>query len=170
MAIEKPTYKVILKEGPYEIRNYEAMIVAVSQETDLRGYTGFNTVFNYISGMNQDSKKISMTSPVLNNLDDQQLTTAFIMPKEYDLESLPQPSNPNLQLKEIPKRQVAVILFSGNFDIGKLNHKINQLKEWLVEKNLDPIGPIELARYNPPFIPGFLKRNEILTEIQRNMD
>lgn len=170
MAIEKAAYKVILKEGPFEIRNYETMIIAVSQETDLRGYTGFNTVFNYISGINQDSKKIAMTSPVLNNLDDEQLTTAFIMPKQYDLENLPQPSNPNLQLREKPKRQVAVILFSGNINSSKLNQRKDQLKGWLREKQLSPIGSIELARYNPPFIPGFFKRNELLIEIQRIRD
>ncbi|TJX15184.1 heme-binding protein [Tissierella creatinini] len=166
MAIEKAAYKVILKEDPFEIRNYEPMIIAVSQETDLRGSTGFNTLFNYISGANQESKKISMTSPVLNNLDEQTLTTAFIMPKEYDLENLPQPSNSNLHLKKIPKRQVAVIIFSGNIDSSKINQKKDQLKGWLIEKQLTPIGPIELARYNPPFIPGFLKRNELLIEIQ----
>ena len=27
------------------------------------------------------------------------------------------------------------------------------------------LGSAELARYNPPFVPGFLKRNEVLLEV-----
>jgi len=62
MAIEQAAYKVILKEGEFEIRQYEPMIVAVSQELDLRGGGGFDTLFAYINGNNEDKKKINMTT------------------------------------------------------------------------------------------------------------
>jgi hypothetical protein len=83
MAVEQASYKVIIKEGNFEVRFYDPMVVAVSTENDIKGYSGFNILFNYISGQNKESKKISMTAPVLNNLDDEQLTTAFVMPKQY---------------------------------------------------------------------------------------
>ena len=165
MAVEKATYKVIIKEGNFEVRLYEPMIVLVSQENDLKGTSGFNQLFNYISGRNKESKKIAMTAPVINNLDDEQFTIAFVMPKEYSLEDLPQPLHSELQFKEIPERHVATISFSGNINQEIIEKKKNELMEWLKEKRITAIGSIELARYNPPFIPGLFKRNELLVEV-----
>ena len=166
MAIEQAAYKVILKEDDFEIRQYEPMIVAVSQKADLRGGGGFDTLFGYISGNNQESKKIEMTTPVLNDLGQEQLTLAFVMPKEYSMDSLPKPLNSEVQLKEIPGRKVAVIIFSGNVNPVKIDEKKNELLDWLKEKQITSTGVVELARYNPPFIPGFIKHNELLTEVQ----
>lgn len=166
MAVGKAEYRVDEKDGPFEIRTYEPMVLAVSRETDLRGYSGFNVLFNYISGNNRDSKKISMTAPVLNKLDEQDLTTAFVMPPAYKHpDELPQPADPDLELREIPARRVAAITFSGNTSQRLIRQKQTELLEWVKNRHLTSIGPIELARYNPPFLPGFVKRNEILIEI-----
>ncbi|MHC1719402.1 MAG: heme-binding protein [Clostridiaceae bacterium] len=165
MAIEQAAYKVILKEGEFEIRQYEPMIVAVSQELDLRGGGGFDTLFAYINGNNEDKKKINMTTPVFNDLGQEHLTIAFVMPKEYSMESLPKPLDLKVQLKEIPGRQVAAIIFSGNVNQVKIDEKKNQLFDWLKEKQINSTGYVELARYNPPFIPGFIKHNELLIEV-----
>ena len=91
MAIEQAAYKVILKEGDFELRQYEPMIVAVSAEADLRGSSGFDKLFGYISGNNQESRKIAMTTPVMNDLGQENMSTAFVMPKEYSIDSLPKP-------------------------------------------------------------------------------
>jgi hypothetical protein len=165
MAIEKAAYKVILKEGDFELRQYEPMIVAVSQEVDLRGGGGFDALFGYISGSNQENKKIEMTTPVLNDLSREQSTIAFVMPKEYSLESLPKPNNTGIILKEISGRKVAAIRFSGNINPAKIDEKKNELLKWLEEKKINSTGLVELARYNPPFIPGFIKHNELLIEV-----
>ena len=108
---------------------------------------------------------LSMTAPVLNNLDGEKLTTAFVMPKQYSMEVLPQPKNPELQFKEIPERYMASITFSGNINQEIIDKKKQELLKWLKERNITTIGSAELARYNPPFIPGFLKRNEVLIEV-----
>ncbi len=165
MAVEKASYKVIIKDRNFEVRIYDPMIVAISAETDLRGSSGFNQLFNYISGRNQESRKIAMTAPVINNLDDEQSNIAFVMPKEYNMEELPQPLNPELQFKEIPERYVAAITFSGNINKEIIEKKRHELVEWLKEKQITVIGSTELARYNPPFIPGFIKHNELLVEV-----
>ena len=141
------------------------MIVLVSQENDLKGTSGFNQLFNYISGRNKESRKIAMTAPVINNLDDEQFSIAFVMPKKYSLEELPQPLHSELQFKEIPGRHVATISFSGNINQEIIEKKKNELMEWLKEKQITAIGSIELARYNPPFIPGIFKKNEFLVEV-----
>ena len=165
MAVEQASYKVIIKEGNFEVRFYDPMVVAVSTENDLKGHSGFNILFSFISGQNKESKKISMTAPVLNNLDGEKLTTAFVMPKQYSMEGLPQPKNPELQFKEIPERYMASITFSGNINQEIIDKKKQELIMWLKEKNISTLGSAELARYNPPFIPGFLKRNEVIIEV-----
>jgi len=165
MAIEHAAYKVITKEGDFEIRQYDPMIAAISVETDLIGSSGFNTLFDYINGSNQQSMKLAMTTPVLNNLSEKQMTTAFIMPKQYSIDALPKPLNPEVQLKEIPVRRVAAIIFSGNVNSTKIDEKKNELLDWLREKHISSTGLVELARYNPPFIPGFIKHNELLIEV-----
>jgi effector-binding domain-containing protein len=82
------------------------------------------------------------------------------------MDSLPKPLNSEVQLKELPGRQVAVIIFSGNVNPDKIDEKKNELLEWLKEKQIISTGLVELARYNPPFIPGFIKHNELLTEVR----
>ena len=165
MSVEQAPYKTIIKDGNFEVRLYDPIIIAVSQENDIKGSSGFNHLFNYISGNNQESMKIAMTAPVINNLDDEKPTIAFVMPKKYSMEELPQPMLPDIQLTEIPKRYLAAISFSGNINHKIIEKKKNELTEWLNEKQITPLGPIELGRYNPPFIPGFIKHNELLVEI-----
>lgn len=165
MATEQASYKTLIKEGDLEVRLYEPMVLAVSIENDLKGYSAFNILFDYISGQNKESKKIAMTAPVINNMDSDQPTMAFVMPKEYSLEKLPQPSQPGIELKEIPERYVASISFSGNINQKIIEKKKFELTEWLKEKEITALGSIELARYNPPFIPGLFKHNEIIVAV-----
>lgn len=150
--------------GNIEVRLYDLMIVALSKENDLKDTSGFNQLFNYISGMNQKSRKIAMTAPVINNLDNKDSNIAFIMPKEYSLEELPQPLHSELEFKQIPERYVATIPFKDNINQEIIEKKKLELEKWLQEKQITPIGSIELARYNPPFIPGIFK-NDVLVGI-----
>ncbi len=166
MAVEQASYKVLLKEGPFELRLYDPMVVATCRETDLAGKDGFNRIFNYISGNNRESMKIAMTAPVINYLEDQQSTTSFVMPIHYRLSELPQPNDPALQLKEIHRRQVAAVSFSGTINSSIISMKKIELQKWLQKKHLIAIGIMELARYNPPYIPSFIRRNDLMIEIQ----
>lgn len=168
MAIERPTYQVIVNEDPFELRSYANLIVAIANESDLSGNSGFGEVFDYIQGNNAQRKKIAMTVPVINELDSTKMTTAFVMPKSYGLDDLPKPARNNLKLKEVPQRTVAVVNFSGNVSRDKIQMKKDELLKWIETKGWIGIGSIELARYNPPFIPGFLKHNELWIEVQTN--
>ena len=168
MAIEKASYQVLIHEGPFELRLYEPMIVVTSREIDLAGGDGFNRLFNYISGNNQESKKISMTAPVINYLEDQHSPTSFVMPKQYRMVDLPQPNDSTLKLKEVEGRQVAVVSFSGAINSEVIKQKKIELLEWLNEKQMITVGVMELARYNPPFVPAFIRRNELMIGITMN--
>jgi len=166
MAVERASYTTIVKDGNFELRLYDPMVVIISQDNDLKGTTGFNQLFSYIGGYNKKSKKIAMTAPVINYLDSERSSIAFVMPKDLSLEELPQPLNSELELKEIPARYVASISFSGDVTQVIINKKKLELEKWLKEKRLTAIGSIELARYNPPFIPRIFKNNELLVEVK----
>jgi hypothetical protein len=166
MAIEHPTYTVIRHEGDYELRQYEPLIVAVSTEDDLRGSSGFSNIFDYIQGNNATRQKIAMTVPVINEMTDESMTTAFVMPKAYNLSTLPQPQSKRLTLHEKPARIVATVRFSGNVKARIIAQHAAKLQTWIAQLGYFAVGSIELARYNPPFIPGFLKRNEVWLEVQ----
>ncbi len=166
MAVEKVAYQVILKEGSFELRRYEPMLVVTSRNSDLSGGNGFNQLFNYISGNNQDSKKISMTAPVIDSLEGQLSTTSFVMPKEFGFHDIPLPNGPYLKPREIKARQVAVIRFSGTINAHVIKDKKTELEEWLKQKEIAPIGTMELARYNAPFVPPFARRNELIIEVE----
>lgn len=167
MAIEQPAYTSIRHEGDFELRHYEPLIVAVSTEDDLRGSSGFGNIFDYIQGNNAKRQKIAMTVPVINEMTEDAMTTAFVMPKAYDLSTLPQPQSRRLTLHEKPSRTVAAVRFSGNVNARIIAAQAEKLQAWIAQLGYFPVGPIELARYNPPFIPGFLKRNEVWLEVQQ---
>jgi len=165
MAIEKPKYQVIIEDGSFEIRKYEPLIRTVSRESDLRGGSGFNTIFNYISGYNQSNTKISMTAPVINTIEQKEQTIAFVMPSNFTSSTLPKPNDPNLQIVSIPERTVATVRFSGNIERTRIDHLKDDLNDWIKKQSYIGVGAFELARYNPPFIPGFLKHNELMIEV-----
>jgi hypothetical protein len=166
MAVPQAPYRLIERDGSFEIRQYDALVLAVSPEADLSGSTSFGRLFSFISGNNQAKRKISMTAPVLNSLDQPQQTMAFVMPSEFNAETTPQPLDASVQIREIPARRVAAITFGGSVNQRLLARKRQELLFWLEKRQLATRGPMELARYNPPFLPGFLKRNELLIDLK----
>jgi len=187
MAIEEPDYQEVLKQGNFEIREYAAKIIAhvsVSGDFDDASSKGFKLLADYIFGNNfteeGSSNKISMTAPVeMAPLSQQVQITApilqhgytqewqvnFVMPKEYDLISLPKPNNPSVQLIEVPPKKYAVIVFSGLVRESSYEEKANLLNQFLIDQSLQALGPVKIARYNPPWTLPFFRRNELMVEI-----
>ncbi|MBO0662637.1 heme-binding protein [Jiella sp. MQZ9-1] len=172
---EEPDYDVVRSDGAVEIRDYDAMIVA---ETVKSGYhekarrIGFMTLADYIFAKNRPGKKIKMTTPVLQQLADGEgrskgWAVRFVMPKKFTLASLPEPGTTDIALKDVAARRVAVIRFPGNFTATLASKHLMTLYNYLADNNLKQKGDPEYAFYNPPWTPGFMKRNEILIEIER---
>jgi len=140
LSVQQSVYVVLRKSGSFEVRRYEPQVLAVSRESDLRGYSGFNVLFDYISGGNRDARKISMTAPVLSNLDDKPLTTAFVMPPGMKLASLPQPNASGPDLVEVPERVMAALLFPGNIATERLARRKTELLDWVREQGFVAVG------------------------------
>ncbi|WP_206453463.1 SOUL family heme-binding protein [Aurantimonas marina] len=172
---EEPDYDVVREDGPIEIRDYDAMIVA---ETVKSGYhekarrAGFQSLADYIFARTRPGKKIKMTTPVTQQLAEGNGRTKgwavrFVMPKKFTLASLPEPGNSDVAIKEVQARRIAAIRFSGNFNATLASKHLMSLYNYLADNNLKQKGDPEYAFYNPPWTPGFMKRNEILIEIER---
>ncbi|SKA13622.1 SOUL family heme-binding protein [Consotaella salsifontis] len=172
---EEPDYQVVRQDGDIEIRDYDAMVVA---ETVKTGYhekalrSGFDTLYNYIRAQNRSGKKIAMTTPVLQQLSESEGRTKgwavrFVMPKKFSASTLPKPVNEDVAIKEFPARRVVAIRFPGTFTASLASKKLMTLYNYLSDENLSQKGDPEYAFYNPPWTPGFMRRNEILIEIER---
>lgn len=169
MAIESAKYRIIKKEKDFEVRMYDEIALAQSLENDYRGYSGFNEAFDYISGYNDQSQKIAMTTPVINEVKDDSMTMAFVMPSSIPFEQLPKPNSPRLSMVKKENLMFASLRFSGTVCPTTFENKKKELLAWMNDHELTAGSVIWLARYNPPFIPGFLKRNEVLISIENSM-
>lgn len=168
MALEEPEYEILAEAADYEIRRYAPYIVA---EVDVGGQSadreGFRVLAGYIFGDNDDSEKMQMTAPVesLAPEDTGQMTYRFVMESKYTLDSLPEPNNDRIRLRERPARIVAVRKFSGRWGDANVANNETQLLSDLAEDGVELSGTLELARYNSPFTPWFLRRNEVMVPV-----
>jgi SOUL heme-binding protein len=170
---ETMEYQVTGQKGEVEFRHYPAVWVATVAGND-EGET-FGILFRYITGNNQPGKKIPMTAPVITPVEIPMTSPvisdaggmSFVMPATIPGDSLPVPQDTRVRLQEIPAREVAVIRFKGRATAGDVADVSARLLSALGGAGLHPVGEPFLMRYNPPFTPGFLRRNEVAVEIRR---
>lgn len=163
---EEIPYRVTGQIGEIEFRTYPAIRVA-----SVSGYPdneAFGYLFRYISGNNRVKQKIAMTAPVITTetipmtapVISDAATMSFVMPEGYTRDDLPEPLEPGVRIEEIPARTVAVIRFTGRADPRAVEDQTARLLAILAEHQVRVIGSPFLMRYNAPFVPGFLRRNE----------
>ncbi len=183
MAIEEAAYKVERKDGQFELRQYEAHILAetiVDGDLEDAGNKAFRRLFRYISGHNEKSgkiamtapvgqvpagEKIAMTAPVGQQRRQDQWAVSFMMPASYTMETLPPPKDPLVTLRQVPARRVAAVRYSGTWSEERYQRHKQLLDAWLQAQGLAATGDAEWARYNPPMTPWFMRRNEILIPV-----
>jgi hypothetical protein len=186
MAIEEAKYSVVKKDGRFEIRDYAPHILAetvVDGDIEEAGGKAFNRLFRYISGDNRSRQKVAMTAPVSQEPSGekiamtapvgqrgvgQQWAVSFMMPASYTLETLPEPDDPEISLRRVPAQRMAAVRYSGFWSEKRFLLYKKQLEEWVQEEGLAIVGDPVWARYNPPFMPWFLRRNEILIPVDAN--
>ena len=180
VAVEEADYVVTEQDGRFEIRDYAPQVVAevvVSGDRESAGSDAFEPLFDYISGGNHAKQKIAMTAPVSQQSAGEKIAmtapvsqqrsgndwaVSFMMPAGRTLDNLPAPTNPSVVLREIPRQRVAAIRYSGTWSEQRYDHYRAKLEAWLDERDLMASGPAVWARYDPPFMPWFMRRNEIL--------
>ena len=182
-AIEEATYTVLKKDGRFEIRAYAPHILAetvVEGTLEEAGDKAFSRLFRYISGENRSrdnvamtapvsqepaGQKIKMTAPVGQQRAQEKWAISFMMPASYTLATLPVPVDPQVTLRQVPARRMAAVRYSGFWSEKNYLRYKSALESWIHEKRLTRAGDPVWARYNPPFTPWFLRRNEILIPV-----
>jgi hypothetical protein len=171
---EEVPYEGVKKIGDIEIRRYSEVILAVVE--GLIGDSGFSLLFQYISGENKTRRRIAMTAPVITS-EKIRMTTpvitkneymAFALPSTYTKETAPVPTNPAVKIELQPKKEMAVLRFSGRTADVRVEKYVQKLKTSLQAQGIQSRGEPVLMRYNSPFTPGFLRRNEVGIEISFN--
>lgn len=184
VALEQPAFDLVDEIGDLEIRRYESYIVArtlVDSDFSEAGNQGFRRLAGYIFSGNENDQKIAMTAPVgltrqteAVNGDAQQRDVVegekywvtFSMPQEYSIEELPRPNDEQVEIVEVSEKFMAVVRYKGNWSeeryrehASKLLSLVKQSTSWLQQ------GEVTWARYNPPFMPGFMRTNEVAIEV-----
>jgi hypothetical protein len=184
MAIEKPTYTILKKEGSIELREYasylRASVTVRGSSHNNSGNNAFAILADYIFGNNTDtsqinmtvpvttqqknvSKKIAMTAPVTTaQTNGDTYEVSFIMPSQFTINIIPKPVNQAVTLHEVAKHRAAAIIFSGRSGQDAVEVKTTILHEWMAKANLVQVGAPLLARYDPPWKPGFIRTNEMI--------
>jgi hypothetical protein len=183
---ETPKYSVIRKQDEIEIRHYPAYIqaeVVVDEEQYQSAIEkGFDVLAEYIFGNNVSREKIEMTTPVQASRSERlamttpvtvtgesSVTVAFIMPSAYTLETLPQPKDSRVHFMLLPPRTLAAIRFSGFFRQDTIEKNKQRLGHWLQEQGIETEGDFIVAGYNPPWVPGFLARTEVMIQVKNGL-
>jgi hypothetical protein len=175
-AIEQPKFELVDEFGDLQIRKYHAHVVAqtsVSASFSESGNQGFRRLAGYIFGGNRDNQEIAMTAPVgLQEIDiptsqsQSQYLISFTMPSEHYLDDLPVPDDSRIDIAEVPERYMAVIRYRGNWSESRYRDHETQLMS-LIKRNPSWVtqGTPVWSRYDPPFMPSFLRSNEVAIEV-----
>ena len=171
--VETIKYESIREIGKVEIRRYPKIVIAKVEDPT----NAFNLLYRFIAGENRQQTKVKMTTPVVS----QQIqmtspvfsetgTMAFVMPAEYTLETTPEPLDKRVKIAEIPARFIAALCFSGGWSESHFEKETQELLNELAKEKIKTKGNVFTMLYNPPFIPGFLRRNEVAIEVELPRD
>lgn len=183
-ATEEPKYSVVQRLDGVEIRDYAPRIAAtvvVPGPADEAGNQGFRILAAYIFGKNQGARTIEMTAPVAQQPASQAsapqkiemtapvaqqpagggFAVQFMMPERFTLETLPAPLDPRIRFEAIPRGRYAVIRYAGFWSDANYREHLERLRQVVEAAGLRATGEPIYARYDPPWVPWFMRRNEI---------
>lgn len=157
---EQQPYKIERIIEGVEIRRYPPMVLATVRE--MPDNEAFAILFKYISGNNRSARRaagerIAMTAPVFSASD----SFSFAMPPSYSIDTAPVPLDARSVLERMPERRLAALRFSGTAPEQRVAAKSRELLDTLARHELRVLGLPFLMRYNAPFTPGFMRRNEV---------
>ena len=179
-SAESVPYERLRTLDGVELRRYPQTVLAETTAPDQR--TAFRRLFRYISGANDGDESVSMTAPVetqrgesvamtapvrsdSGGADDEMVQMSFYLPAEYTPDTAPEPADPEVGLLSEPSKTVAVKGFSWYAPAWRVARQERKLLSALETEGLEPQGDPTLLRYNDPWTPPFMRRNEVAIEV-----
>jgi len=184
---EEPDYRLLLDEAPFQVRVYPPLLVAetcVTGDYQIAGNQAFRRLAGFIFGDNAKQASIAMTTPVFRQTDDDQseqiaMTVpvfqqsqdtcwrmSFVMPREYQADTLPLPLDQAIEIHTLPARKVATLRYSGSLNLDNIESHSQQLSSWIRTHGFKIISAPRSAAYDPPWTIPALRRNEIHIDIE----
>ena len=184
MAIEEPAYAVESRSGDIEFRRYAPFVVARTtlpaemERTDAAN-AAFFILFKYIQGANTTKTSIAMTAPVLQEKGTEIAMTApviqeegsdgwrvaFVLPAEFNLDNAPVPTDERVKLELVPERRAAALQYSGRWTEANVARHTERLLQGIKDAGASASGRVETAYYNAPYVPPFMRRNEVIVTV-----
>ncbi len=181
--VEQPSYDLEGRDADFEIRRYPGRIVAETRVAGAwrrAGNEGFRRLISYIKGANRRGEGVAMTAPVAQRSAGERIamtapvgqhreagawTVSFTMPSARTIATLPAPTDARISLRELPARRVAVVRFRGRWSEAEFERRAAALARWAGDHGLVVASTPEVNRYDPPWTPPFLRRNEVWLEV-----
>lgn len=180
---EKQRYVVLDGFAGFELRHYPAHLraeIEVDGTFSDAANRAFGTLAAYISGRNDTATKVAMTAPVVQEPVPASGATAtvvmpagepdrhvigFIMPAGYNHDTLPAPTDARITVRDVPEQLVAARAFTGRWTEPAYDQHLATLEAAVAEAGFRPVGQPQFARFDPPWTPWFLRRNEVLMPV-----
>ncbi|MGV8908352.1 MAG: SOUL family heme-binding protein [Propionicimonas sp.] len=182
---ETQRYETVGQFPGFELRRYATHLVAevelASSFADASN-EAFGILVAFISGRNNTGGKVAMTAPVLQEQAATRIAmtspvvqepggapgrqvVAFVMPAEFTLATLPVPSDQRIRIREVPSQLAAARTFTGRWSEQLYAEQLAELRSALAQARLEIIGKPRFARFDPPWIPWFLRHNEVVLPV-----
>ena len=184
MTEEQP-FEVVRSRDGFELRRYPSHVVAevtTRLPFEQAGNAAFRMLFGYITGQNRSQASVAMTAPVVQTpgsaqkvamtapviqqpVDDGGYTVAFVLPSTMTAETAPEPTSPEVTIRTVPPSLAAAIRYSGRSSRASYERHLESLLQAVEAEGLRAVGTPRLARFDPPFKPWFLRRNEVVVDV-----
>ena len=181
---EQQPYFVVRTEPGFELRRYPSHMVAevtVSAGFADAGNRAFRYLFGYITGENRSQSKLAMTAPVVQQPASEKIAMtapvvqrtadagsydiAFVLPETITAETAPDPVRPEVRVRLVPESLSAATRYSGRWTEASYRKHCTDLLAQLAAAGMTPIGEPRFARFDPPSMPWFLRRNEVIVDV-----
>lgn len=182
---EQQPYDVLEHRDGFELRRYPTHLVAeveVDGSFEDAGNGAFRILFRYIAGDNQSqqkvamtapvvqeegaSEKVAMTAPVVQSRAGQGYVVAFVLPESMTPDTAPVPTDPRVVVRSVPQRVAAAARYSGRWTQSSYDRHLTELVGAVRAAGFVPVGAARFARFDPPYKPWFLRRNEVIQDVE----
>lgn len=178
---EQQPYRVVARQPGFELRRYPAHLVAEMQVEgtfERVAAEAFRPLAAYLGGANRPragapgaqragAQTIAMTAPVVQEEGDRpgSWLVRFVLPARFTAATLPEPADPRVRTREIPEQLAAAVRFAGRWTAREFDRRATALGRAVTAAGLRPAGAVRYARFDPPWKPWFLRRNEVVLPV-----